>query len=91
MHVPRLSVLHGGQCHLNFDSIHKLLGMLGLGMDAWELGVGQGTAGKLRWESRTCIEKLKNVEQVFVSVSVDKKAGIPVLPFLTALNNNTAN
>jgi hypothetical protein len=60
-------------------------------VDVWELGVGQGTAGKLGWESGTYIETLKNVEQVFLSVSVDKKAGIPGLPSLTAMNNYTAN
>jgi hypothetical protein len=37
------------------------------------------------------IKTLKNVEQVFLSVSVDIKAGIPGLPSLTAMNNYTAN
>jgi hypothetical protein len=36
MHVPRLPVQHGEQCHLCFDSIHTLLGKLGLKADVWE-------------------------------------------------------
>jgi hypothetical protein len=43
----------------------------------------------LGWDSGTYIETLKNVEQVFLSVFVDKKAGIPGLPSLIAMNNYT--
>jgi hypothetical protein len=64
---------------------------LGLGVDVWELGVGQGTAGKLGWESVVYSDTLKNVEQVFLTVSVYNKAVIPGLPSLTAVNNYTAN
>jgi hypothetical protein len=61
------------------------------GTGSGRLGVRQGTVGKLDWESATYIETWKNVEQVFLSVSVDKKTGIPGLPSLTAMNNYTAN
>jgi hypothetical protein len=46
MHVPRLPVLRGEQCHHFFDSIHKLiklLGKLGVGTGSGRLGVGSGT------------------------------------------------
>jgi hypothetical protein len=33
--------------------------------------MGQGTAGKLGWESGTYSETLKKIEQVFLTVSVD--------------------
>jgi hypothetical protein len=49
--------------------------------------VGQVTARKLGWESGTFIETLKNVEQVFLSISDDRKAGILGVPSLTAMNN----
>jgi hypothetical protein len=64
---------------------------LRLGLDVWDLRVGQGTAGELGRESGKYSETLKNVEQVFLMVSVDKRAGIPGLPSLTATINCLGN
>jgi hypothetical protein len=86
MHIRRLSVLHGEQCHLCFGSIQAAW-QVGTGSGRLELAVGQVTAGNLSLESGTYNETLKNVEQVFLSISVDKKAGILGLPSLTAMNN----
>jgi hypothetical protein len=41
--------------------------------------VRQGTEGKLGWESGTYGKTLKKVERLFLTVSVNKKAGIPFL------------
>jgi hypothetical protein len=93
VYVPRLPVLHGEQCHLCFDSIHKLLGKFGIGTRTVRLGYGSGTgdgekAGLGIWDVQRDVEERG---AVFLTVSIDKKAGIPGLQFLTAMINFTGS
>jgi hypothetical protein len=93
MHVPRLPVLHGEQCHLCFDSIHKLLGKLGVGTGSGRLGVGSGTgdggkAGLGVWDVQRDVEERR---AGFSYGFCRQKGRDPGIAILTAMNNYTAN